>query len=73
MNPDTKEVVTKWDSKGWNINLFKVNPDKHLWHCVGSNTNRVSLGIKWCDRKDKSRDGTGWKSPYYEKHPWEDK
>ena len=68
VNPYTKEVVTKWDSKGWNINLFKVDPDKHLWHCVGSHTNRVSIGIKWGDNWKSSYD-----SPYYEKHPWEDK
>ena len=44
---DTDKVVTVWDKSGWNINQFKIPKDKHFWHCVGSNTNRISIGLKY--------------------------
>lgn len=46
-DPDTKEIHTKWEKKGWNINQFKVSsdPNKLLWHCVYSDTIRISIGF----------------------------
>ena len=40
-DPRTGEIITKWEKKGWNINRF-VAP---IWHCLGSWTNRISIGI----------------------------
>tara|TARA_Y100001963_G_scaffold143625_1_gene214735 strand:- start:77 stop:1060 length:984 start_codon:yes stop_codon:yes gene_type:complete len=57
---DTKtgKIHTKWEKKGWQINKFK-SPD---WHCVGSYTDRISIGFMGyeptlsgghiCDNKD---------------------
>ena len=42
-------VVTKWEKKGWQLNRFTVNEHRLLWHCVGSNTNRISFGYKVLD------------------------
>ena len=54
-------IVTKYDSKGWNINTFDIGCEDsdRFWHCVGSNTNRISIGFRksttWNDdfRRDK--------------------
>jgi hypothetical protein len=35
------ETVTSYDKQGWNYRLFKVP----FWHCVYSETNRISLGF----------------------------
>jgi hypothetical protein len=42
------EMVTKYDNVGWTKNQFKVsNIEAQLnWHCVGSYTNRISIGFK---------------------------
>jgi hypothetical protein len=45
-DPDTGEVITDWDKKGWQHRKFLVSKDKPFWHCVGSQTNRVSIGLK---------------------------
>lgn len=45
-NPDTKEIVTSWDKKGWQLKRFTISKEKALWHCVGSKTNRISIGFK---------------------------
>lgn len=42
---ETKEVVTLWDKKGWNLYQFNISEANPYWHCVGSMCNRVSLGI----------------------------
>lgn len=43
-----REMVTKYDNLGWTKNDFRVNSDKENlnWHCVGSYTNRISIGFK---------------------------
>ena len=38
----TQEVHTKWEKKGWNINIFDA-PD---WHAVASWTDRISIGMQ---------------------------
>ena len=47
INPKTKELHTKWEKEGWNINRFKVSneEDKLFWHCVYSDTIRLSIGF----------------------------
>ena len=40
----TGDIKTKWEKKGWQTNYFKINDN--FWHCVGSYTNRISLGFK---------------------------
>ena len=42
------EMVTKYDNLGWTKNDFRVNSDESNlnWHCVGSYTNRISIGFK---------------------------
>ena len=42
-----EDIVTKYDKKGWTINKFNIDNEKNLfWHCVGSDTNRISIGFK---------------------------
>jgi len=45
IDPETNELCTKWEKKGWNVNEFTVNAKKKLWHCVYSSTIRLSIGI----------------------------
>ena len=46
-DPKTKEIHTKWEKAGWNINRFKISnkEDELLWHCVYSDTIRISIGF----------------------------
>jgi len=46
-DPETKEIVTCWDDFGWNVRVFKVGrtPKDRLWHCVHSDTDRISIGF----------------------------
>ena len=39
------EIITKWENKGWQINRFTAGKPEY-WHCVGSYTNRVSIGFR---------------------------
>lgn len=43
-HPKTKEIITSWDKIGWNFRIFKVL-DELLWHCVYSETDRISIGF----------------------------
>ena len=45
---------TKWEEKGWNINRFNIGnePDNYLWHCVYSDTIRISMGFNCLDLKE---------------------
>jgi hypothetical protein len=42
-DPETKEIITSWDKRGWNFRIFKV-AEELLWHCVYSETDRISIG-----------------------------
>tara|TARA_Y100000592_G_C5304412_1_gene237013 strand:- start:31 stop:642 length:612 start_codon:yes stop_codon:yes gene_type:complete len=44
---NSKEVVTKPDKKGWQLNKFTLSDENLFWHCVGSKTNRISIGFKY--------------------------
>jgi hypothetical protein len=47
-NPITKQVITDKDNQGWTIRYFNISDkkDELLWHCVYSNTNRISMGYR---------------------------
>tara|TARA_B100000405_G_scaffold266368_1_gene203786 strand:- start:1157 stop:2074 length:918 start_codon:yes stop_codon:yes gene_type:complete len=57
VDADSGECITKFDKKGWFMNQFEARSDKLLWHCVGSNTRRISIGFK--------TDPNHWLSDYY--------
>ena len=38
---NTNKIITNWEKVGWQINKFEVP----MWHCVGSYTNRFSIGF----------------------------
>ena len=42
-NPTTKAIVTSWDEAGWNFRCFRTDLEP-LWHCVYSETDRISFG-----------------------------
>jgi hypothetical protein len=40
------ELVTSWDKQGWNVRIFRIGvEDERLWHCVYSDTDRLSFGF----------------------------
>lgn len=43
-----KKTVISYDVRGWNIRYFNIHkePEKLFWHCVYSNTDRISVGFK---------------------------
>jgi hypothetical protein len=45
-DPITKEIITSYDNFGINIRLFSINKLLPLWHCVYSECERISFGIK---------------------------
>jgi hypothetical protein len=47
-DPITKEIITDKDNVGWTLRYFKISNkiDELLWHCVYSNTTRISMGYK---------------------------
>ena len=42
---ETNQIVTKYDKKGWHVNKFIIPREGKLWHFVGSDTNRKSVGF----------------------------
>ena len=48
IDPNTNKMITKWEPKGWSINRFRIPDDVNnpFWHCVGSYTNRLSIGFR---------------------------
>lgn len=42
------KYVTSWDKEGWNIRQFEVTEEDKdpLWHCVYSDTQRLSVGFR---------------------------
>jgi len=45
LDPETGRIVTSTD-KAWNFRLFRITPQKPLWHAIFSDTNRFSLGYR---------------------------
>jgi|TARA_B110000495_G_C22958532_1_gene561765 hypothetical protein len=47
IDPNTEEMITKWEPKGWSLNHFRLGDNnKPLWHCVYTKSDRFSFGIK---------------------------
>jgi hypothetical protein len=42
-DPASGAVVTSWDD-GWDLRIFRVEPDRPFWHAVYSGTDRFSFG-----------------------------
>tara|TARA_B100001093_G_scaffold152047_1_gene144805 strand:+ start:1543 stop:2136 length:594 start_codon:yes stop_codon:yes gene_type:complete len=49
---EKNEIITEWDKEGLNIHRFTVSKENPCWHCVGSHTNRFSLGFNLDIRKE---------------------
>lgn len=47
-DPATHNVETSNDTAGWQLRFFEVSveSDKKFWHCVQSDTDRLSLGFR---------------------------
>lgn len=45
-NNATGEIMTSPDTLGWQFRIFKIGRDNKFWHCVSSDTNRLSLGVQ---------------------------
>lgn len=45
-DPDTKEIITSYDKKGWTVRSFAISNEKLFWHCVFSDTERYSFGFR---------------------------
>ena len=45
-DPETKEIITSHDPKGWCVRRFTVTEENPLWHCVYSDTSRFSFGFR---------------------------
>ena len=47
IDPNTKEMITYKEPKGWCLNHFVIGgTDNPLWHCIYTEAQRFSLGIK---------------------------
>lgn len=47
-HPLTGEIITDWEEPGWNIKSFTIPPKPgRLWHCIGANSLRLSLGFRY--------------------------
>ena len=47
IDPNTNKMITKWEPKGWSLNHFKLGDyEKPLWHCIYTESNRISFGIR---------------------------
>ena len=42
-DPATQKIETSWDTAGWNFKCFRTDLEP-LWHCVYSETDRISFG-----------------------------
>ena len=42
-DPNSEAIVTSWDEAGWNFRCFRTDLEP-LWHCVYSETDRISFG-----------------------------
>lgn len=43
LDPITKEIITSNDSQ-WNFRLFNISRKRPFWHCVYTDTSRISMG-----------------------------
>lgn len=45
VDPKTGKMHTRWEKQGWNVNRFSIDAQALRWHCVYSNTLRISMGF----------------------------
>lgn len=41
------KLYTEWEEEGWNFRAFKVDKNNLYWHCVYSETDRYSFGLRY--------------------------
>ena len=47
-DPITKEIITSWDKpKQWTFRIFTFDEENPLWHCVGAEDVRISVGYRF--------------------------
>jgi hypothetical protein len=42
-----KEIVTEWEKEGWNFRAFAVRVGSPYWHCIYTDTDRYSFGLRY--------------------------
>jgi len=42
--PETGQIVTEREQGGWQARIFLIDRERPLWHCVYSETERISIG-----------------------------
>lgn len=43
-HPEGGQIETSWDRQGWMGRIFRIDTERPFWHCVYSETNRISMG-----------------------------
>ncbi len=47
-DPISKEIITSWDTPNqWNFRIFDFDEDNPMWHCVGAEDLRISIGYRF--------------------------
>ena len=47
-NPHTGEIITSWDKPNqWTFRIFRFDAEHPMWHCVGAEDLRISVGYKF--------------------------
>jgi len=46
-DPETKEIITTWDTPGWSFRTFDFDENNPMWHCVGAEDLRISIGYRF--------------------------
>jgi len=47
-DPISKEIITSWDTpKKWVFRIFTFDEENPLWHCVGAEDVRISVGYRF--------------------------
>ena len=47
-DPTTGKIITSWDKpKQWTFRIFTFDSDNPLWHCVGAEDIRISIGYRF--------------------------
>jgi len=44
-DPQSGKIITSTDKQGWNFRMFNITKETPVWHCVYSETDRVSIGF----------------------------
>jgi hypothetical protein len=44
---EKKQIVTEWETKGWNFRAFQVKKERLYWHCVYTDSDRYSFGFRY--------------------------